>query len=222
MLSGRARALPNTRYGLTRRRTAMTKESAHGLHAERTRDLFPGSREGFHRPADPPAPRRVSTQQAHEGERWKVIPVIEEVKAKAKAAGLWNFFMPPHSGQTPCRRQFRVRRHAAHQPRICAVRRGDGQDRLGVAKCFNCSAPDTGNMEVFHRYGTREQKEQWLKPLMNGEIRSAFLMTEPAVASSDATNIETRDGARRRPLCDQRHANGGRRASAIRAARSRS
>jgi alkylation response protein AidB-like acyl-CoA dehydrogenase len=130
-------------------------------------------------------------QQAHEGERWKVIPVIEEVKAKAKAAGLWNFFMPPHSGQTHVDDTFEFEgtQLTNLEYALCAEEMG----RIGWAsECFNCSAPDTGNMEVFHRYGTAAQKERWLKPLMNGEIRSAFLMTEPAVASSDATNIETR------------------------------
>ncbi len=135
-------------------------------------------------------------QQSHEGDRWKVIPVIEEVKAKAKAAGLWNFFMPPHSGQTHVDDSFEFEgtQLTNLEYALCAEEMG----KVGWAsECFNCSAPDTGNMEVFHRYGTREQKERWLKPLMNGDIRSAFLMTEPAVASSDATNIETsmvRDG----------------------------
>ncbi len=134
--------------------------------------------------------------QEHEGERWKVLPVIEEVKARAKAAGLWNFFMPPASGRPPIDDSFRFEgtQLSNLEYALCAEEMG----RVGWAsECFNCSAPDTGNMEVFHRYGTREQKEQWLRPLMNGEIRSAFLMTEPAVASSDATNIETamvRDG----------------------------
>ena len=135
-------------------------------------------------------------QQSHEGERWKVLPVIEEVKAKAKAAGLWNFFMPPRSGRAHVDDSFAFEGEQLSnlEYALCAEEMG----RIGWAsECFNCSAPDTGNMEVFLRYGTAEQKERWLRPLMNGEIRSAFLMTEPAVASSDATNIETamvRDG----------------------------
>ena len=134
--------------------------------------------------------------QEHEGERWKVIPVIEDCKAKAKAAGLWNFFMPPNSGQTHVDDTFEFEgtQLTNLEYALCAEEMG----KIGWAsEVFNCSAPDTGNMEVFHRYGTREQKDRWLRPLMNGEIRSAFLMTEPAVASSDATNIETsmvRDG----------------------------
>ncbi|KQN22366.1 MULTISPECIES: acyl-CoA dehydrogenase family protein [unclassified Sphingomonas] len=134
--------------------------------------------------------------QAHHGERWKVIPVIEEMKEKAKAAGLWNFFMPPHSGQTHVDVSFVFEgtQLTNLEYALCAEEMGKVS---WASECFNCSAPDTGNMEVFHRYGTREQKEAWLGPLMRGEIRSAFLMTEPAVASSDATNIETsmvRDG----------------------------
>ena len=134
--------------------------------------------------------------QEHEGERWKVLPVIEEMKEKAKAAGLWNFFMPPHSGQTHVDDSFAFEgtQLTNLEYALCAEEMG----KIGWAsECFNCSAPDTGNMEVFHRYGTRAQKEAYLGPLMRGEIRSAFLMTEPAVASSDATNIETsmvRDG----------------------------
>ncbi len=134
--------------------------------------------------------------QEHEGERWKVIPVIEACKEKAKAAGLWNFFMPPNSGQSHVDDTFAFEgtQLTNLEYALCAEEMG----KIGWAsEVFNCSAPDTGNMEVFHRYGTREQKEQWLGPLMRGEIRSAFLMTEPAVASSDATNIETsmvRDG----------------------------
>ncbi len=138
----------------------------------------------------------IYEQQSHSGERWKVIPAIEEMKEKAKAAGLWNFFMPPHSGQAHVDDSFEFEgtQLTNLEYALCAEEMG----KLGWAsECFNCSAPDTGNMEVLHRYGTRAHKEQWLRPLMHGEIRSAFLMTEPAVASSDATNIETsivRDG----------------------------
>jgi alkylation response protein AidB-like acyl-CoA dehydrogenase len=134
--------------------------------------------------------------QSHEGERWKVLPVIEAVKERARAAGLWNLFMPPNSGRPPVDDSFAFEgtQLTNLEYALCAEEMG----RIGWApECFNCSAPDTGNMEVFLRYGTREQKERWLRPLMNGEIRSAFLMTEPQVASSDATNIQTamvRDG----------------------------
>ncbi|MDB5675611.1 MAG: acyl-CoA dehydrogenase [Sphingomonas bacterium] len=134
--------------------------------------------------------------QSKSGDRWKVIPVIEEMKEKARAQGLWNFFMPPQSGRTHVDDTFEFEgtQLTNLEYALCAEEMG----KVGWAsESFNCSAPDTGNMEVFHRYGTREQKERWLKPLMNGEIRSAFLMTEPAVASSDATNIQTsmvRDG----------------------------
>ena len=131
-----------------------------------------------------------------QGDRWAPSKVIEELKPKAKAAGLWNFFMPPHSGQNHVDDSFEFEgtQLSNLEYALCAEEMG----RIyWASEVFNCSAPDTGNMEVFHRYGTREQKDQWLRPLMNGEIRSAFLMTEPQVASSDATNIETsmvRDG----------------------------
>ena len=126
------------------------------------------------------------------GDRWKVLQVVEEEKAKAKAAGIWNLFMPPKNGghhHVEETFEFEGPGLTNLEYALCAEEMG----RIGWAsEVFNCSAPDTGNMEVFHRYGTLEQKERWLRPLMNGEIRSAFLMTEPLVASSDATNIETR------------------------------
>jgi acyl-CoA dehydrogenase len=135
-------------------------------------------------------------KQIDAGDRWQPIELIEELKPKAKAAGLWNLFMPPGSALRHVDESFEFEgtQLSNLEYALCAEEMGR---ILWSAEVFNCSAPDTGNMEVLHRYGTREQKDQWLRPLMNGEIRSAFLMTEPAVASSDATNIETeirRDG----------------------------
>jgi acyl-CoA dehydrogenase len=127
--------------------------------------------------------------QIDAGDRWQPIALIEDLKPVAREAGLWNLFMPPAPALAHVDDSFEFEgtQLSNLEYALCAEEMG----RIGwSAEVFNCSAPDTGNMEAFHRYGTREQKEQWLRPLMNGEIRSAFLMTEPAVASSDATNIQ--------------------------------
>src|SRR6202521_4658771 len=117
--------------------------------------------------------------------RWGAVPVMEELKAKAKAQGLWNFFLP--------KKEFPDSLTNLEYAPLCEIM---GRSPI-ASEAFNCSAPDTGNMETIALYGTEQQKKEWVEPLMEGKIRSCFAMTEPAVASSDATNIQSqikRDG----------------------------
>ncbi len=144
-----------------------------------------GSLEAFMRDVVEPGERLYWEQHATYANRWTIPPAMEAMKARARDAGLWNLFLPESeygAGLT----------NAEYAP-LCEI-----MGRSAIApEVFNCNAPDTGNMEVLVRYGTPDQKRTWLEPLLHGEIRSAFAMTEPDVASSDATNIEAsivRDG----------------------------
>ncbi|HJP34591.1 MAG TPA: acyl-CoA dehydrogenase family protein [Gammaproteobacteria bacterium] len=130
-----------------------------------------------------PNEQRYHDQLSALDDRFQTVPLMEELKATAREAGLWNLFVPAGHGGL---------KNADYAPLAEIMGRVTWSSEV-----FNCNAPDTGNMEVFMKYGTEEQQQQWLKPLLGGEIRSAYAMTEPNVASSDATNVQTsiqRDG----------------------------
>ena len=124
-------------------------------------------------------PNEKSYQESLQGNRWRVPDLMTDLKRKAKEAGLWNLFLPPYDGAPGLTNR-------EYAP-LCATM---GRSPM-APEVFNCNAPDTGNMEVLLHYGSEEQQERWLRPLMEGAIRSCFAMTEPDVASSDATNIRT-------------------------------
>jgi acyl-CoA dehydrogenase len=151
--------------------SARTKELAARLNAFMDEHVYPNEK----RHAD----------ELAAGDRWQPVALIEELKARAKTLGLWNLFLP----RSPSGAGLSNLEYAP----LCEI-----MGRVPwSAEAFNCSAPDTGNMETLERYGTPAQKKQWLEPLLAGEIRSCFAMTEPAVGSSDATNIQSsivRDG----------------------------
>ena len=139
-------------------------------------------------PAEPKYDAEIAANTAA-GKRWTPLATIEALKPKARAVGLWNLFLPPTAGGEG----------SAHNGRDFGLSNSDYAPLAEImgrvpwcSEVFNCSAPDTGNMETIERYGLPEHKERWLEPLLNGKIRSAFAMTEPAVASSDATNIASR------------------------------
>src|SRR6478609_3208996 len=129
-----------------------------------------------------PAEERFREQVAQAADPWATPPVIEELKVQARARGLWNLFLPP------------VHEHGAGLTNLqyAPLAEITGRNPWIAPEALNCSAPDTGNMELLSLFGTPEQKARWLEPLLDGRIRSAFSMTEPEVASSDATNIAKR------------------------------
>ena len=129
-------------------------------------------------------------QQVDAGDRWEPAEILDELKGRAREADLWNLFLPKEYGE--------------FSPGLTTLEYAPLAEIMGrviwAPEVFNCNAPDTGNMEVLARYGDAAQQDEWLRPLLNGEIRSAYLMTEPGVASSDATNMNfsaVRDGDNR-------------------------